>query len=109
MRTLDLHEAAAFLKLHPQTLRRLAPQGSLPAAKPGRRWCFVEEDLVRYVRSFYAAGRQVPQGALAEETLWHCSNAATSGGSGSPTHGAERYADLLKLETAGKHRNTTTD
>lgn len=51
LRTLTLAETAALLKMHPQTLRRLAKQGRIPAAKPGRRWCFLEHDLARYLRA----------------------------------------------------------
>lgn len=36
VRTLDLAEAAAFLKVHPQTVCRLAREGALSAAKVGR-------------------------------------------------------------------------
>lgn len=36
MKTLDLHEAAALLKLHPDTLQRRAKAGEIPGAKPGK-------------------------------------------------------------------------
>ena len=55
MNTLDLKEAAAFLKMHPQTLRSKAVSGEIPGAKPGKKWVFIEEDLVEYVRSQYPA------------------------------------------------------
>ena len=46
MKTFDLDEAAQFLKMSAGGLRRLAASKKIPAAKPGRGWCFLEEDLV---------------------------------------------------------------
>ena len=108
MRTLDLGEAAAFLKLHPQTVRRLARTGVLPAAKPGRRWCFLEDDLVRYLRSLYAPERQVPQGVHRENLLWHSTNAAASGGLDLRPPTAEKYGDLLGLTKGERRKSSTT-
>jgi len=36
MKTLDLSEAAAFLKMHPEEVRRRAKVGLIPGAKAGR-------------------------------------------------------------------------
>ena len=58
METLDLHEAADFLKLHPEVLRRRARAGQVPAAKVGRCWVFLHEDLVGYLaqaKEFHAS------------------------------------------------------
>jgi len=49
--TLDLKQAAHFLRLHPEELRRRAKAGRIPGAKVGRAWIFLEEDLAAYVRS----------------------------------------------------------
>lgn len=38
MDTLDLKQAAAFLKMHPEEVRRRARLGLLPGAKPGNAW-----------------------------------------------------------------------
>jgi hypothetical protein len=53
MRTLDLEEAAAWLKIHPNRLQERAKAGEIPGAKIGKRWVFIEEDLALYVRSKY--------------------------------------------------------
>ena len=66
VRTLNLQQAAEFLQLHPQTLRQKARAGEIPGARPGKSWCFLEDDLVEYLRSLYAPGRQVPQRAKKE-------------------------------------------
>jgi len=52
-KTLDLKQAAEFLKISPEVLRRKAAKGEVPGAKPGKCWCFYLEDLVGYLRSFY--------------------------------------------------------
>ena len=50
MNTLNLEETARFLKVHTETISRLAKTGQLPGAKIGRAWVFLEEDLVEYLR-----------------------------------------------------------
>ena len=50
MKTLNLEETARFLKVHIETVSRLAKTGQLPGAKIGRSWVFLEEDLIEYLR-----------------------------------------------------------
>lgn len=50
MKTLNLEETARFLKVHIETVGRLAKTGQLPGAKIGRSWVFLEEDLIEYLR-----------------------------------------------------------
>lgn len=54
--TLDLNQAAAFLKMNPKSLRQKAKTGKIPGAKPGKRWCFLKSDLISYLRSHYSHG-----------------------------------------------------
>ena len=42
-------EAAAFLKVHPTTLRRLAAQGRVPAFKVGKDWRYHRLELEAHV------------------------------------------------------------
>ena len=44
MHTLDLKQAAEFLKMHPVTLQCKAKAGEIPGAKPGKSWVFIDED-----------------------------------------------------------------
>ena len=53
MSFLVIDEAAAFLHMSPETLRRKAKSGEAPAAKLGKNWIFFKEDLIKYVRSKY--------------------------------------------------------
>ena len=51
MNVLTLREVAEKLKLHPNTLRRYAKEGKLPAMKFGRAWRIEEEDLKEFMRA----------------------------------------------------------
>ena len=53
MQTFDIQEAAAFLKLHPVTLYRMAARGEIPAARPGKKWVFLDVDLADWLRAKY--------------------------------------------------------
>jgi Helix-turn-helix domain len=53
MNTLDLQAAAAFLHIHPVTLQEKARAGEIPGAKIGKRWVFVDVDLIEHIRSQY--------------------------------------------------------
>lgn len=109
MRTLDLQEAAAFLRMSPAVLRVHAREGRLKAAKPGKRWVFLEEDLAAYLRQLYARRRQAPlSGSNLEESKWESSNAVMSGGLTSPRRTASEYASLLGLETGCSLKSTRT-
>ena len=66
MKTLALIEAAEFLKMHPEELRKKAKAGFIPGAKAGKRWVFIDEDLVAYLRSRYALPRQALVGDRSE-------------------------------------------
>lgn len=99
MRTLLLVEAAAFLKMHPEELRRRAKLGVVPGAKAGRAWVFIEDDLAAYIRSLYSSPRQALQVTLRKEMECHFANAAVSGGSVSSLPMGSEYAELLGLPT----------
>lgn len=47
---LNTEQAAALLKLHPDTVTNLANQGKLPARKIGRDWRYVRSQLLQQVR-----------------------------------------------------------
>ena len=104
MGTLDLQEAAALLKIHPQTLLQKARVGEIPAAKPGKCWVFIEEDLIAWLRSAYHSPRQdVGQGGKKQCSLKD--QTANTGGIVLPHQTAQQYANLLKLTTRKKPRN----
>ena len=109
MQTLDLHEAAHFLRMSPAVLRLHARQGRVKAAKPGKRWVFLATDLAAYLGELYAHRRQAPlSGSNPEESVWGYTNAVVSGGSISPCRMEDDYAALLGLTTERSRRSTTT-
>src|SRR6185437_3018125 len=95
--TLGLQEAAAFLRCHPEELRRRAKMGQIPGAKVGRAWVFLEQDLAEYLRSLYPPRRQALQVTLRKELECHFANAAVAGGSTSSPPPGNEYAELLGL------------
>jgi excisionase family DNA binding protein len=58
MQTLNLEEAAQLLKMHPSTVLAKARSGQLPAAKPGKCWVFIDEDLFAWLRGMYVTQSQ---------------------------------------------------
>ena len=108
MKTLTLQEAADLLKLHPVTVAQRAADGRLPAAKVGRRWVFVEDDLIGFLRAHYK--RRALQGDSSEISDCHSTSARTHRIGGSSSRSAViACRKALGLPTNGKLRNTTTN
>ncbi|MDW3094549.1 MAG: helix-turn-helix domain-containing protein [Gammaproteobacteria bacterium] len=51
--TINVKQAADLLHVHEETARDLARQGQIPAAKFGRSWVFIKQDLLDAIRSRY--------------------------------------------------------
>src|ERR1700679_3128808 len=49
--TLGLLSAAAFLHMSPNTLRKRAAAGRVPAYKPGKSWVFLQDELVTHLKA----------------------------------------------------------
>jgi hypothetical protein len=58
MTTLNLQQAAKYLKMHPITLLHKIHAGIVPAAKPAKRWVLIESDLNAYLQSLYITRSQ---------------------------------------------------
>ena len=98
MNSLTLLEAAAFLKVHPEELRRRAKAGLIPGAKVGRAWVFLQDDLAAYLRSLYSRPRQALRVTLGKEVEdCHFANVDQSGGSTCSPLPENEYAALLEL------------
>jgi excisionase family DNA binding protein len=48
---LTVQEAAALLRIHPETLRRAISRGELPATRRGNVFCISPADLEAYFRA----------------------------------------------------------
>jgi len=93
---LTIEQAASFLHLHPVTLQRKALRGEIPAAKLGRRWIFLEIDLMACIRAQYPP--RVMQGEHEEVKLCRSTNAKILPSTGSSYTTAERsYKEALGL------------
>ena len=104
MRTFDLSEAAGLLKMSAEALRQRAKAGELRAYKPGKRWVFLESDLLAYLVGGYAAENERARlGAACRST-----SEGKHGGSASRRPAASEYTNLLKRPTARQPRSTTT-
>ena len=109
METLDLIGAAAFLKMHPEEVRRRARLGQLPGAKAGKRWVFIVDDLAAYLRSLYAPPRQALRVTLRKEVEdCHSTNAEERGGFDSPRRAASELDALLARTTKRKPESLKT-
>ena len=104
--TLNLKEAATFLKIHPVTLSTKAATGEILGAKIGRAWVFLEIDLITHIRSKYKVRALVSDNV--KEISCHSTNAKTprSGGLKSPLL-EKQYKELLGLPTKSKPKNST--
>jgi excisionase family DNA binding protein len=51
MAVLTAAQAAAFLQIHVETFYLLAKAGKIPAARVGRNWICLKEDLIQYMRT----------------------------------------------------------
>ena len=104
--TLNLEEAATFLKIHTVTLSVKAASGEIQGAKIGKRWVFLKVDLIEHIRAQYQL--RALQGER-KETLCHSINVRTRplGGLKSPSLD-EQYNAVLGLATKSKPRNITT-
>ncbi|MFN7816456.1 MAG: helix-turn-helix domain-containing protein [Burkholderiales bacterium] len=108
MTTLTLQQAADFLKIHPVTLLTKAKNGEIPGAKIGKRWVFLEIDLMEHIRSQYP--RRALQGEHERSITCHSSNAKTPhiGGSNSRPGLDRQYSEVLGLPTRQPPRSITT-
>jgi len=96
-KTLDLYEAADFLKMHWQTLRAKAKCGEIPGAKLGKRWVFLTDDLASHLRSHYSVPRPRSQAQQVGDTLCCSSDQIrVSGGAALSPQTESEYNNLLK-------------
>ena len=110
MNTLDIEQAAKLLKISTGALSHKARAGVIKAAKPGKRWVFIEEDLIDYIRSLYRTPRQTPlMGGDIGHAQCHSTNEVKLGGFASPLQREKEYVALLELKTKNKRKNSKTD
>jgi excisionase family DNA binding protein len=113
MVSFDLIEAAAFLKIHCESLRRLAANGEVPARKVGKRWVFIREHLADYVSGRYIRSREHSLRLVVDNTheVNKCqyTNEASSTGLNSTRQTEKQYNALLARKTSKKPKSCTTN
>jgi hypothetical protein len=114
VKTLDISEAAQFLKMNPEVLRRKAKLNQVPGRKTGRSWVFIEEQLAQWIKEDYIERRRELRvvDPKPEKHTWQSTHAVKTkpGGSDSPRQTAESlYKRLLAPLTNGRHKSSTTD
>ena len=102
MKTIDLIEAAAFLRLHPHTLEAKARAGVIPGAKPGKCWVFIDVDLADWLRGQYRAGTE------SKAEIFRIASVAASAGTRGKS-AARELEKLLAQKTVKPRRNATVD
>jgi excisionase family DNA binding protein len=107
-RILTLRGAAALLELHPNTVRAQVRRGIIPGARIGRRWRFLEADLVAWIRAAYPEAARVQLSALEKEAIWHSTDVQASITSNSQARTEASLDALLEPRTAGRRRSITT-
>jgi hypothetical protein len=80
-----------------EALRRKAAGGKIPGAKPGRRWCFCEDDLVEYLRCLYSPSLKLSRNEQQRKEKWYSTTEKTCNGLISPTTMNE-YKNQLGLK-----------
>lgn len=49
--TVDIHQAADLMKVHPKTVLDLIGSGAIPAAKVGRAYVMLTKDVLSHIES----------------------------------------------------------
>lgn len=57
---MTVEEAATMLQMNPTSLARKAKRGDIPGNKPGKRWIFVKEHLLEYLRGDFGKPKKTP-------------------------------------------------
>lgn len=70
VKSLDLDECAAYLKVDRTTVLKLAMQGVLPGAKIGRAWVFPETELALFLSDEVKRQQAERRGATVADTAF---------------------------------------
>ncbi|MDP1688894.1 MAG: helix-turn-helix domain-containing protein [bacterium] len=102
MNIFDLSEAANFLKMNPEVLRRKARAGQVPGRKAGKRWIFVKEHLADWVSGRYSEPRRelqvIDKSKPEDKKLCQSTSARKHGGFNTPHQTDAEYNKLLGLK-----------
>jgi len=101
MQIFDIDEAADFLKMNPEVLRRKAKLGLIPGRKAGKRWIFVCEHLADWVSGRYPLSVNDTLTVVDDQPkdIEQCQSISVAkfGGYSSPHLTEAKYKELLRL------------
>ncbi len=102
-RVLTLPEAAQLLHSHEDTVTEAIRTRGLPAAKVGRCWLFIDDDLIAWLRDQYSQ----PKPTAGDDTTCGSTDEArgASGGLTSPSRAARDLFAALAPQTRQRRRN----
>jgi excisionase family DNA binding protein len=112
MTTLNAQEAAAFLRVHYNTITIWAKQGKIPGRKVGNQWRFIREHLADWISGNYTeqqAPKERVELRIIGGTKCQSTKEVPRGGSILERQTASTYNSLLGLKTDNKRKNSTTD
>ena len=104
MKTLNLEEAAVYLLMNAEVLRRKASDGEIPGRKAGKRWVFVQDHLADWISGRYPVNGQplrVIDGGLSKTgviEICQSTKEKTRGGFKLPRQTEAEYNALLGLK-----------
>ncbi|MEF3075212.1 helix-turn-helix domain-containing protein [Methylobacter sp. Wu1] len=111
MQTLTIEEAAEFLHMSKEGLRRLAAENKVPGRKAGARWVFVKEHLADWISGRHNSHTEpIKTIRVIDGGMKKCrsTSAGKRGISSSQTQQDREYSDLLGLQTGKQRKNSTT-
>lgn len=96
---LTIDEASDYLRVHPETCRRLASKGRIPCGKVGRAYVFVKSDLLEYIRAQYNEPTRRSSGSSTGDTRWLKKGTTRKSTTPTSTQVDVEYASLLGLQS----------
>ncbi|MGC0155375.1 helix-turn-helix domain-containing protein [Chromobacterium vaccinii] len=107
--TMDIGQAAAFLRCCEDTVYQLARKKKLPGRKVGRAWVFLKSDLVAHIRGGQNDSRQEVQVGIEGKGVEGCRsiNVGELGGAISQRQAEIELGNLLGRVTGRGPRNST--
>ena len=97
---LTLPQAAQLLHSHEDTVTEAIRARGLPAAKVGRCWLFIDEDVIAWLRGQYSQARTGDQACGSTDAV-----RAASGGLTSPSRAGRDLLAALAPQTRPRRRN----
>jgi excisionase family DNA binding protein len=95
---MNIEDASKYLQMCRSKLSTMAHEGKVPAAKPGKRWVFIKEDLDEWLRSQYKYKSSINESSERDKPCQFTNvKAPRIGGLNSPMQKENAYSSALGL------------